>query len=170
VEPGESWLDAGVREACEETGLDRCQVERAELLPAVTNDMEPDELVIEERAEVYARPRASSMNWGFIPRGITVRLVREEDGFVQVQYDDWHDEVCKDYLSYSLLGWIAGSRVSREKVRHYCLLDVTDDRTEWIVENDHHLFHPRWYPLQALPQDVYPGNKRIRLLQEYLEL
>jgi uncharacterized protein YydD (DUF2326 family) len=107
------------------------------------------------------------MNWGKIPGGITVKKLREQDRYCQVQYEDWNDELGKDYLTYSLIGWIEKEHVSREKIRYYCILDVKTDRDRWMITNDHHTFSLFWSPITKLPQEIVPGNKWIKILRDY---
>ncbi len=168
VERNENALMAGIRETCEEAGINSEDIIASELLEYSHNDLEAHELMVEETSEVYSRPKTTSMNWGKIPGGITVKKLREQDGFCQVQYEDWNDERIKDFLTYSLIGWIEKEHVSREKMRHYCILDVKTDRDQWSITNDHHTFSLFWSPITKLPQEIVPGNKWIKILLEYL--
>lgn len=169
VERNEDVLKAGIRETCEETGISPDCIVTSELLDYSNNDLDDDELIVEENCPVYSRPKVLSMNWGMIPRGITVRQLREKTGYYQVQYDDWNDEDKKDYLSYSLIGWIKKEYVSREKIRYYCVLEIKDDREKWVIRNDYHVFMPFWSSMSELPKVIAPGNKWIKVLQAYLE-
>jgi len=168
VEPNEDLLEAGIREACEETAIRQQSIITSELLDFSNNDLESDELVIEETCPIYSRPKETSMCWGRIPRGITVKQVREKEGFYQVQFDDWNDEIKKDYLSYSLIGWIKKECESREKLRYYCVLDVKNEQEKWLVNNDNHVFKPFWSPITDLPENIVPENKWINVLRAYL--
>lgn len=123
VELNEDLLKAGIREACEETAISRDSIIAGELLDFSNDDLNIDELVVEKTSPVFSRAKETSMNWGKIPRGITVKKLRETNDFCQVQFDDWNDEVKKDYLSYSLIGWIKKENTSKEKLRYYCVLD-----------------------------------------------
>jgi 8-oxo-dGTP pyrophosphatase MutT (NUDIX family) len=169
VERNEDLLEAGIREACEETGISPDSIISSELLVFSNNDLENDEVVVEESCPVYSRPKETSMCWGKIPRGITVKQLRERDGYYQVQYDDWNDEDKKDYLSYSLIGWIKKEYVSREKLRYYCVLDVKNEQDRWLVSNDNHEFTLFWCSLTELPKEIIPRNKWIKVLQAHLE-
>lgn len=169
VEINEGLLKAGIREACEETAISQDSIIAGELLDFSNNDLENDELVIEKTSPVFSRPKETSMNWGKIPRGITVKQVQESGGFYQVYYDDWNDEIKKDYLTYSLLGWIKKEHASKEKLRYYCVLDVKNEQEEWLVNNDNHEFKPFWSPITNLPKNIVPENKWINILRAYLK-
>lgn len=169
VEEGEPPMEAGLREVSEETGLEARQLLKATMIDRAENELARDEVVVERRCPVYSRPRLGSMNWGSIPRGITVKSLREADGFMQVRYDDWHDEIARDYLTYCLIGWVGQESVSRTKIRHYCVIDAEDGRDTWTIDNDNHLFRPFWARMDALPHTIAPWNRWIGVLHAYLE-
>jgi 8-oxo-dGTP pyrophosphatase MutT (NUDIX family) len=164
MEKGESPVEAGMREVFEETGIAVDQVIGKETLDFSNNELGDDEIVIETTSQVYARPRPDSMPGGIIHRGITVRKLRERDGYCQIQYQDWNNEVEKDYMTYSLTGWVNKANVSHEKIRHYCILDVDYEKNNWVIHNDRHIFKPFWAKINALPAEIVPANKWIKVL------
>ena len=169
IENGEDILDAGVREAIEETEINKNAILGKNMINCITNDLENNEVVIEVKADLYSRPIKTSMKWCAIPRGITVQKIKENSDFIQVKYEDWNNELEKDYITFGVLGWIEKANIGFKKNRHYCMIDVNDSRNEWEVKNDHHVFYCRWIPIDKLPQDIYPNNKWIKVLIEEMK-
>lgn len=82
VDVNEDLIEAGIRETCEETGISLDSIIASELLGFFNNDLENDELVVEAKCPVYSRPKETSMHWGMIPRGITVKKTTRNRGIL----------------------------------------------------------------------------------------
>jgi 8-oxo-dGTP pyrophosphatase MutT (NUDIX family) len=164
VEEGETLEQAVLREAAEETGLKNVRLvsrmgERDELPYRFTH-------VIASATKVYARPDRTSFDWAALRRGIGVRLLRQQDGFAQVTYDEWdHIPEC-NYISYQITGWVPEESLAlacRRTFFHLALVGAAPD--EWDQFSDNHRFHLFWAPWDALPEIVTPQAEWVALVK-----
>lgn len=167
VEPGEDIATAARREAEEETGLDgfgalRPVAEQVDPLP-------PDRAYALRATTVYARPDATSFDWVRLPRGICVTRLRQQNGFVQIDYVEGDREPDPAYTSFRITGWVAESALAARQVRHFFVMMHPGDTPErWTAFTDNHTFTLQWVPLDAVPAINRYQAHWLGLLRDYL--
>ena len=169
VDEKEDILTAGVREACEETGLLIDQIIKKELLQNTYNELKGKEVVTNTQTIIYSRPRENSFSWVKIKRGVTLDKKKDENDYCLVEYREWNDENNKDYYSYRIQGWAKAEDLSDRKMRHFCIIDVEDSRNKWEVFIDNHTFKPFYAKLDNLPTIISPQDKWIDVLNKMIK-
>lgn len=152
VDEGEDVEHGVLRETYEETGIhmERLRIvqfigQRDELPPGATN-------TILHRATAYARPDPNSFDWAVLPRGAAVVLLRRENGYAQVTYQEGNKFPDPDYTSYQITGWVPESNLAAANHRSFFHLTLTGDTpARWVQYADHHNFELFWTPLADLP-------------------
>ncbi|WP_308638414.1 NUDIX domain-containing protein [Paenibacillus silvisoli] len=166
VELDETYEQAALREAFEETGLSEFQ---ASHYIGKQDTTLSGEHIIYRHAKVYSRPDLSSSSWAEIRRGITVQEVRREGKFIQASYAEEDQYPDPNYISYQITGWMEEENLTTRISRHFYHLRSTCDVNEWKQEADHHLLTLFWAPLHKLPEIVYPQNKWVTYVREELK-
>jgi 8-oxo-dGTP pyrophosphatase MutT (NUDIX family) len=155
VEEGEDPQTAALREGGEESGLSDLKLEAylgsADERPVIGNHF------IARATSVFSRPDRTSFDWARYRRGLTVRVLRREDGFTHVSFEEpdrWPDP---QYATYQITGWVPEEVLAETALRHFYLFaheGYTPDR--WTVPIDNQLFKPFWAPLNHLPDIIAP--------------
>lgn len=155
VEEAEDVEHAVLRETYEETGIsmERLRIvqfigQRDELPPGATN-------TILHRTTVYARPDSASFDWAVLPRGAAIVLLRRQNGYAQITYQEGNKFPNPDYTSYQITGWVPENTLAVSNRRYFYHLAVqgeTPDRWEQVADN--HIFELFWTPLSTLPEIV----------------
>jgi 8-oxo-dGTP pyrophosphatase MutT (NUDIX family) len=157
VEEGESFEDAVLREAQEETGLALTSI-RAKLGELV--ESYPGRAFTLRKVKVYARPGNTSFDWAYLPRAAGVDLLRRQDGYAQISFVEWDVYPDPSYVSYQITGWVPEDCLTLERCRRFyhltCELETPDS---WQVEVDLHSFNLEWVDIQHMPEIVYPQNE-----------
>jgi len=169
VEEGETLEQAVLRETAEETGVTNAHLVheigwRDELPPGFTH-------VVLQATRVYSRPDPSSFDWAGFRRGIAVRLLREENGFAQVTYDESDRYPDPTYISYAITGWVPWSALAATNRRYFFHLEVPSSIPEVqlvSVFTDNHTFQPFWAPFDHLPEIVAPQRAWLDYVLEGL--
>lgn len=157
MEPGETPLVAARREAVEETGIGALQLVAE--LGAAADDYGPDHGVMSVTSTVHTRPWATSPTSASVRNGLRVRLLREADDWLQIEYR----EDIEGESFYIVRGWVPAHTVTQEQMRHYFHFEApggTPDR--WVVQDEGHEYVAAWYPLDALPTIVAPQVAWLR--------
>ncbi|HPH94514.1 MAG TPA: NUDIX domain-containing protein [Anaerolineaceae bacterium] len=159
IDDGETPLQAALREAREETGLacDACCICAETTLAA-----SPGQAWVRQKSLVHARPMLPSFDWATLPRGIAVKELRRENGFVQVSYEEEDRLPDPTFLTYIITGWLSAEAVTHTQQRVFVHLRYNAPcPLTWEREADHHIFSLFWAPLGHLPplippQDAWP--------------
>lgn len=168
VDPGETPLQASLREATEETGLVFEDVRR--YLGCEDERLPQEQRVIAQSTRVYARPDPTSFDWGYLCRGIQVTVKRSVPGFVQVEWIEHDRDPDPQYVSMCILGWVPEDTLTDIRRRHFFHLEFegeTPDR--WPAYTDCHTFTLFWSPLARLPAIIYPQNLWLKFLPAALK-
>ncbi len=120
VELGEAPEAAATRVAADETALDALGAPR----PA---GVSVEEVVgagwlVAQTTPVFLRPDARSGSWAILRRGISVISEREQDGFVQVTYEEVDRLPSPQYLSARITGWVPREALARVRRRFFFML------------------------------------------------
>lgn len=166
VEIGEEPSDAALREGGEESGLEGLRVE--EFLGAREEAPVIGDHFIACQTGVYSRPDPESFCWAQFRTGITVQLLRQENGYAQVTFEEPDRWPNPHFATYQITGWVPQKALSQVATRFYYLLSH-HGRTpqQWEVAIDHHVFRPFWAPLDALPQVISPQASWVKLLLDH---
>jgi 8-oxo-dGTP pyrophosphatase MutT (NUDIX family) len=160
VEEGEDFEEAALREAREESGLDRLRL--VGLLGEEEEDLGEDRPVALETVHVRARPVVDEWPtvWS-VRRGFRVRIVDREGAFVRIVYED----AGPGFVLGRVEGWVPASAfTSRELRRFYHFVPETETADRWhIVDEGHHL-DVRWLSLAEGGQLV---ERQRRWLERY---
>jgi 8-oxo-dGTP pyrophosphatase MutT (NUDIX family) len=167
VEPGETPEEAVLREAAEETGLPKLVL--SQYLGMKEYPLPDDRRVIARNTRVYARPDRKSFDWAFLRTGITVSLVRKEEGFCQIHYQEFDCLPNPRYTTLSIMGWVPGETLADTIHRHFYHLVYTGaSHARWTVTTDHHTFSLFWAPRKSLPDLIHPQNEWLIYLDQVL--
>jgi 8-oxo-dGTP pyrophosphatase MutT (NUDIX family) len=167
VEEGEDPQVAALREGREESGLDGLKLV-AYLGSSVERPVIGDHFIA-RASTVYSRPDQTSFDWARYRRGLTVRVLRREDGYAHVSFEEpnrWPDP---QYATYQITGWVPEEVLAETAIRHFYLFshkEKTPDR--WTVPIDNHLFKPFWAPLKHLPDIIAPQALWLEFLWKHL--
>lgn len=150
-EDGEPHIEAALREAREETGLDGFNIKAY---------IGSDDIVIPEnhcfvlrKTKVYARPDTKSFDWAEFHRGFWAERLRTFDGFTQVNYTEMDRYPDSEYVTYCITGWVKSDAITPHAKRHYYHLVFDGESPEsWSVQIDNHEYRPFWAPVSNLPQ------------------
>jgi len=164
VEPGESPVDAAIREVCEETGLTGVKV--VSLLGVEDEKLPENTGVIIPPATIYSRPDRSSFDWINIRSAIEVEIGQSIGGFSQITYIE-HDQIPDpNYISMQITGWIPAEFLAKTRRRHFFHLEFKGQSQErWTIFSDHHIFSPFWVPLANLPKISSPQDTWVGYLK-----
>ncbi|MCB0116537.1 MAG: NUDIX domain-containing protein [Caldilineaceae bacterium] len=151
VEDGEDVSTAARREAAEETGLSEFGAER---FLGKREEVLPEGMALMAvTSPVYSRPDTSSFDWASIRNGIAVQVLRQQDGFTQVNYEEWDRWEDAQYISFCITGWVLSSALATQRDRHFYHFAVQGDPSQtWHVATDNHRFQLFWAPLDDLPE------------------
>jgi 8-oxo-dGTP pyrophosphatase MutT (NUDIX family) len=164
IEPGEPIDQAALREAREETGLSNFRIRQ--YLGSQDHTFPDNVRLVQQRTPVYARPDTTSLDVAVLGRCTTVDLLRQQDGFSQVQVKEMDSLLNPTYVTWSILGWVPDAALCRPSLRRHFYLLETDDPTpeRWSLQIDYHTFSPFWAPLHALPPIIPPQDQWLRFL------
>jgi hypothetical protein len=130
-----------------------------------TPKLPEDQRIIAEPTKVYARPNATSFDWAYLRRGISVTLNRRTDGFSQVTYEEFDQMPDPQYVTMCITGWVLDDALSDVKKRHFFHLEFRGHaEAGWTVHADNHLFTLFWSPLTALPEIIHPQDEWLKFL------
>jgi 8-oxo-dGTP pyrophosphatase MutT (NUDIX family) len=162
VEPGEEPADAALREAAEETGLEKLSIAR--YLGEREVQLPRGQAIIAQATTVYSRPAANSFDWARLPRGITVSVARRRPGCAQVTYresDVWPNA---DHVTYQITGWVPEWTLASVRRRHFYQLACRQTTpARWTINSDNHEFTLFWTPIVALPTLVAPQDRWLEM-------
>jgi len=168
VNPGEKPTHSAIREVAEETGLSSLSVKaelghKDELLP-------PDQAVVTAATTVFSRPNPSSFDWIYMRPGIQVSVLRKQDGYTQINFEEADILPNPNYTTYHIVGWVPDEVLSQQVRRHFYLFEYEGSTPpSWKVNTDNHTFTLSWQPLDALPGLIPPQDTWLRVLEEYLQ-
>lgn len=156
VEIGETPLQAALREAKEETGLEKFNDKK--YIGLIETNLPNGKFVIVKETRVFARPDATSFDWAKFRRGIRVNSCnRDEEGFYQVEYNEDDKYPNPEYVTYSIKGWVPKECVSQKVIRYfYHFISEENTKSEWEQFTDNHNFKLFWAPVVNLPNIVQP--------------
>lgn len=161
MEPGETPLAAAQREAREETGIGDLQLARE--LGAAADNFDALHGVMSVTSTVHTRPRASSPTAASLRNGLRVRLLRESDDWLQIEYREADPDDVAGEPMYLVRGWVPDQVVTQQQTRHYFHFVApgqTPDR--WVVQDEGYEYVAAWYPLDSLPDLVAPQQAWLR--------
>jgi len=169
VEEGESPEKAVLREAMEETGLDKVIVKS--YIGCMKVNLPEDKIVVSKSTKVYARPDYGSFDWAQFRRGITIEdNHRQLNGFRQVVYKENDDFLNPEYVTYSILGWVPDECIAKEVMRYLYHLEIDEETgNQWENVSDNHVFTFFWSSLSELPELIYPQNEWLTYALEELK-
>jgi len=169
VEVGETVEAAALREAQEESGLSGLKL--LKYLDAQEERPVIGDRFVAQATSVYARPDPDSFKWARFRRGITVRVLRQADGFTHATYEEpnrWPDP---QYITYQITGWVPDEALVETVQRYFYLFSCDGDTPDrWTVPIDHHIFAPFWAPLIHLPDIVQPQKDWLDVLRSHYQV
>ena len=167
VNPNEDPQAAAIREAREESGLNRLNLVRW-----LGDEPEPprkEHMVIVTPTAVYARPDPYSFAWAQFRIGLLVKVLRSADGFTQVSYQESNDVENPQYVTYNITGWVPDENLTDQITRHFYLFEHNLESPErWLVDTDYHKFKLFWAPLVDLPPIIPPQDLWLKKLEEFI--
>jgi 8-oxo-dGTP pyrophosphatase MutT (NUDIX family) len=165
MEEGETPEGAARREAAEETGLTGLELRRY-LGDAVIATPEGVRIMA-QTSRVFSRPDAASFDWASIRNGLRVKVLRAENGFTQVSYEETDRYPDPTYITYQITGWVPDEVLCESERRHFYLFECPfETAASWEVRTDNHRFILFWAPLAALPEIVEPQQKWLDFLRD----
>lgn len=169
VEIGETPLEAALREAKEETGLQ--EFNNKTFIGFMETDLPEDRFVVINTTKVFSKPDTTSFDWAEFRRGIWVNSCnRDEVGFCQVEYKEDDKYPNPNYITYSIMGWVPKECLSQKLVRHfYHFVFNNNTKPEWNQFNDNHNFKLFWAPISELPDIIKPQNQWLEYIVNELD-
>ena len=168
VEQNETIEEALYREIFEETGILKSGIHNIKKIPIINNDLANNELVIEKEATIFSEACLDSFAWGNIRKGITVNEIRRENGFIQIDYTEYQDEIKKEILNFRLLCWIKEECTSSIKTRHYYCVYVNEQKDNWTKKVDNTVFNMFWHKIEDGNICTGIQNNWFQLMADYL--
>jgi 8-oxo-dGTP pyrophosphatase MutT (NUDIX family) len=163
VEPNEESEAAALREAREETGF--TSFSNLRLMGSREEPAAEGQATILTTTPVYMRPNAVSPNWARLPRGTNIEVLREENDFAQVNYQETDQLIGPRYVAGQILGWVPKSALTRIKRRYFYAMDYSGESPDqWSLVVDENPVTVFWAPLHALPEIVTPQDEWARYL------
>lgn len=163
VEPGEAPEAAVIREAREETGLR--DLPAPVFLASRTYPAPEGHLYITTATPVYARPEVHSFDWARFRSGLMVRLLRRDQDFAQVAFEEPDQLPNAAYITYNITGWVPEAVLADTLVRRFYRFDYSRPTPpRWRVRTDNHLFTLFWAKLNHLPPIVHPQDEWVEIL------
>jgi 8-oxo-dGTP pyrophosphatase MutT (NUDIX family) len=161
-------MDAALREAGEETGLDN--LNEARLIGVEEKIIKDNSAVICTSSTVYARPDVNSFDWCVFRRGITVKVNRKsENGFTLVTYLEYDNFINPTYISYQITGWVSDASLAKKIRRYFYHIEAKDSQDDyWKVFTDNHTFKLFWTPIDSLPKIVTPQDQWVDFVRNKL--
>jgi 8-oxo-dGTP pyrophosphatase MutT (NUDIX family) len=153
VEPGESFEDAVLREALEETGLADLKIVR--FLGVRPYDLSGGTRVLLNTVKLRLGPDLDAPATGWSLRGGLMVEVREWSGpsaRVVYQESDLEDE---SFVFARFEGWVPSEALASSQVRaffHLCTEALNSD--VWEIEEGRYVFKLYWTPLSPRPRLV----------------
>ena len=163
VELGEAPEAAAARVAADETALETLGAPR----PA---GVSVEEVVgagwlVAETTAVFLRPDARSGSWAILRRGVSVISEREQNGFVQVTYEEVDRLPSPQYLTARITGWVRREALARVRRRFFFVLPCeVETPAAWAVEGDGEARVLFWAPVEHLPAIMPPQDQWIPYL------
>lgn len=156
VEPDETFKEAALREAREETGLRDVEIVR-EIDSTITHIEPPNALLLEDVA-LRSTPDGQSTAWR--PGRTTVTVLDHAGSWVLVEYQERDLDRLDRPITAQLTGWVPADCLTRRQERQFFLARSHDNRHElWIQQGEpQHTFTVSWQPLQPRP-DVVPDQQ-----------
>ena len=169
VEAGEDIKTAVKREVYEETGLQFVEIEN--YLGCFENELEDNQRIIAETAEVYIAPNLNAIPYKRkLPKGLTVDYLSTQADFthisyIEYEYDKFHKPI---YIDANITGWVPNKNISAQKKRHFFQLTTQEETADaWELKSDQgHIFKPYWTPLSPKPQIISPQDKWLDFVYE----
>ena len=168
VEQNETIEEALYREIFEETGILKSSIHNIKKIPIINNDLANNELVIEKEATIFSEACLDSFAWGNIRKGITVNEIHRENGFIQIDYTEYQDEIKKEILNFRLLCWIKEECISSIKTRHYYYVYVNEQKDNWTKKVDNTVFNMFWHKIEDGNICTGIQNNWFQLMADYL--
>ena len=167
VEEGESFADAAIREAGEETGLDALRIVAE--WASERNETSRGKAFILKTSTIYARPDLQSFDWVTMPRGVIVDTLDTRNGFIQIDYTE-PEALGFEKTSFRVTGWVRQDDLATTVERRHFHLAYTGEtkRREWEVNVDHHLFTLAWHPIAEDPNLQEPFDGWYKSFRKYL--
>jgi 8-oxo-dGTP pyrophosphatase MutT (NUDIX family) len=164
VNPGEDIESAARREAAEESGIDDLVLIRS--LGETDEPLPPGYVLVAHPTPVYSRPHPSSFDWAHFRTGLQVEMLRHEESFSQVRFDENEREFDPQYITYSITGWVPDEALTLERIRHFYLFEALGEHPlRWSVAIDNHVFVLFWAPLNDLPAIIPPQDGWLKYLE-----
>ena len=163
VEPGEAPEESVRREAQEETGLR--DLPAPVFLASRAYPAPEGYFYITAATLVYARPDVTSFDWAHFRSGLIVKLLRREEGFAQVAFEEPDQYPDPTYITYNITGWVPEAILTDTLVRRFYRIDYSrPTRPRWSVRTDNQLFTLFWAHVNHLPEIVHPQDEWIEIL------
>jgi 8-oxo-dGTP pyrophosphatase MutT (NUDIX family) len=175
VEEGESFEDATLREAQEETGLEGVQLVKE--LARTSYSLQNQRYVFVHATPLFREPTLTSEQVdigygdGSIFRcGMIVLLERMEDNWSEIRHDEYNLNIDPPKLQFSVRGWVPSQFLSDRQSRRFFLLTLTQETPaswEHLAEG-RYLFRLYWVPLAPRPRLIPPQDEWLDLIYEQL--
>ena len=169
VEAGEDIETAVKREVYEETGLQFVEIEN--YLGCFENELESNQRIIAETAEIYIEPNLTAIPYKRkLPKGLTVDYLSSQADFthisyIEYEYDEFHKPI---YIDANIIGWVLNENMSAQKKRHFFQLTTQEETADaWELKSDQgHIFKPYWTPLSPKPNIIPPQDRWLDFVYE----
>jgi 8-oxo-dGTP pyrophosphatase MutT (NUDIX family) len=160
VEEGESFEAAAIREAAEESGLERLRL--VGRLGVRTFDLPEGRGVLRRDLALQTRPAADAPPSSWVLPRVWVSIVDRRDGFVRVVYQETDADAPEDPIVMARFeGWLPEADLLYRQERefyHFVADEPAPDRWK-TIEGGVHEFHLYWLPLSPKP-DVLVGQQQ----------
>ena len=167
VEIGEAAEMAVLREVAEEGGLSDVTIKAH--LGMEREQFPAHQCVVLDHTHVYARSDDTSFDWGYLRRGITVEILRREEDFAQVKYEEPDRVSDPQYVSMCIMGWVPTELLAEVRERHFYLLEFNGESVDsWQTFTDNHTFTPFWASLTDLPPIIPPQDRWLAYLRKII--
>jgi ADP-ribose pyrophosphatase YjhB (NUDIX family) len=151
VEPGESFEQAAIREAIEETGL--VDVTLVGDLGSQESIMGDGRALLLEEVNLRLSPGGPQTRWRLSRAAVEVIELRGEWAMVRMQERDLDNP---DLLVAQLTGWVPVKILTRRQERRFYLASSTDTKIDsWQHQGEpEHSFTVSWQPVRPRPKLV----------------
>lgn len=153
VEENEAIEKALLREVKEETGLSKLKVIKK--LGETLQFTGPNEAYLTQTLRCYSWPAQSAKRNGpLCTRGLLLQTFERKVGFTHVKYVDYDLNKEPPVLLSELEGWLPSDALTREIRRHFYLIKVEVETSEyWKIESDQgNIFQCYWVDVNAIPE------------------
>jgi ADP-ribose pyrophosphatase YjhB (NUDIX family) len=175
VEEGETFEDAVLREAHEETCLE--QIRLVKLLAESSYSLKEKRQAFLQTTPLFSEPSLTSapvdIGYGdgsLFRRGMVVLLRREVEGSSEIVHEEYDLNVSPPKIQFSVRGWVLSHDLTAQQTRRFFLLTPTQETPDtWeLLAEDRYLFRLYWIPLVPRPQLMASQDGWLNIVYDQL--